>query len=139
MRRNGLVYCADVIARYGSSTGPFVLIERLGSVKGLALPGGKQEDGELLSETAKRELLEETGLIFTIEEVLGTYAEEDRDPRGHYASTVFIGSAQGAVRDESEKTRVLLLEEKEILKRRNEFVFDHFKILLNYFEKESSN
>jgi 8-oxo-dGTP diphosphatase len=134
MKQGAPIYCADIIARYGGPKGPIVLVERLGSIRGLALPGGKQEKDELLSETARREFREETGLALSIEGVLGTYAEGTRDPRGHYVSTVFVGKAIGVQRDESEKTRVLLLEKGEVLERRNEFVLDHFLILTNYFE-----
>ena len=54
------IYCADVVARYGN--GRIVIVDRLSSMKGFALPGGKQEGSELLSETAIREFREETGL-----------------------------------------------------------------------------
>lgn len=127
-----IVYCADVIARLNEPSGPFVLVERLSSQKGIALPGGKQEPGETLSDTACREFFEETGLTLTITEVLTTEAEEGRDPRGRYVSTVFLGYAEGTVRDEPGKTRVLLLTQQEVFEREREFVFDHFKILSDY-------
>ena len=132
---NAIVYCADVIARYGTPQGPLVLIERLGSVKGLGLPGGKQESFETLSETARRELLEETGLTFSISEVLGTRAEYGRDPRGRFISTVFLGIARGTMVNETDKTHVLLLSEAEVVQRKNKFVFDHFSILTDYFKR----
>ena len=133
-----IIYCADVIARLPGSHGPFVIVERLGSVQGLALPGGKQEPGETLSETACRELLEETGFQFVSKGTFGTYAEDARDERGRYVSTVFTGVAVGTKRDEPGKTRVLLLTEGEVLARKKEFVFDHFKILSEYLQKERS-
>ena len=129
-----IVYCADVIARYGSMNGPFVLIERLGAQKGFGLPGGKQEPGELLSETARREFLEETGLALSVTEVFATCADADRDPRGHFVTTVFIGIAEGDVRDEDGKTRVHLLAEQEAFDCRDRFAFDHFLILEKYLK-----
>jgi len=57
------------------------------SMTGLALPGGKQNPGETLSQPAQREFLEETGLLLTIEKTLETRAEEGRDPRGAPAPT----------------------------------------------------
>jgi ADP-ribose pyrophosphatase YjhB (NUDIX family) len=123
------IVCADAIARYGSG---IVVIERLSSLPGLALPGGKQDPGETLSETIVREVWEETGLRFVIEGVLGTYADPKRDPRGRYVSTVFSGIACGTVRDEGGKTRVLILTEQEIRDRKDRFVLDHFRMLEEY-------
>lgn len=132
---NPIVYCADVIARYGGPGGPLVLVWRLGSVQGLSLPGGKQEPGETLSETACRELFEETGLTLTITDVLETRAEPERDPRGNFVTTVFFGTAEGVVRDEVNKTRVCLLSGNEVVLREREFSFDHFSVLANYLKR----
>jgi ADP-ribose pyrophosphatase YjhB (NUDIX family) len=136
MEPKKIVYCADVIARLGNAHGPLVIIQRLGSQKGLSFPGGKQEPGEQLSDTARREFFEETGLILSIHEVLMTRAERARDPRGDYVSTVFTGIAQGVPRNEPGKTRVLLLQNHEALARQHEFVFDHSSLLMDYLEKE---
>lgn len=128
-----IVYCADVIARFGNPHGPIVLIRRLGTQKGLALPGGKQEKGESLSLAVCREFHEETGMSLSISSVLGTYAEDGRDERGRYVSTVFIGVASGLVRAEKDKTEVFLLQDSEVINCKDDFVFDHFQILLDYF------
>ncbi|MBI4992245.1 MAG: NUDIX hydrolase [Candidatus Harrisonbacteria bacterium] len=124
-----IIYCADVIARYGEH---IVIVERLGSVKGLALPGGKQDPGETLSQTVKREFLEETGLELVIEEVLGTRAEDGRDLRGRYVSTIFLGTAHGVPRDEVGKTRVKFFDLQTLAENRHLFVFDHAIILEEY-------
>ncbi len=128
-KNSGIVYCADVVALY---KGSIVIVERLGSVKGWALPGGKQNPGEMLTETAKREFKEETGLDLVIKETLFTRAEVDRDPRGRYVSTVFWGRAHGKSRDEPGKTKVIFLrpaELAELIKSKDRFIFDHASIL----------
>ena len=55
-----------------------------------AFPGGFVEYGERVEEAAKRELLEETGVVADIQSILGVYSKPDRDPRTHIISTVFI-------------------------------------------------
>lgn len=126
-----ITYCADAIAFYEES-GRIVIVERLGSVKGMALPGGKQDPGESLTQTIIREILEETGLAFKPEFVLGTYAEEGRDTRGRYVSTVFVGKATGTIREEQGKTKVTLLDPKGFEEIRNAFVFDHGEIIASF-------
>ena len=127
-----IIYCADVIARFGLGKS-IVVVERLGKGKGLALPGGKQDPGETLTMTAKREFEEETGLALVIDEVLATRAEAGRDPRGDYVSTFFVGKAHGALRDEPGKTRVALLDPQQFQEHKHLFVFDHASILEEYF------
>lgn len=122
--------CADIIAKH--ENGKYAFIERLTFPRGLALIGGKQED-EMLSQTAIREGFEESGLCMVIEAVLGTYADVNRDPRGHSISTVFICRARGKSKDEHEKTKVIFLTKEEVLEMKNRFVFDHFQILQDYF------
>lgn len=126
-----IIVCADVIATSGD--GRIVIIERLEQNKGLALPGGKKEHDELLSVTARREMYEETGMSLNIRAVLGTYAQDDRDPRGRFVSTAFIGEATGTLRDEHDKTHVILLTRDEIVARKEDFLFDHFDILSDHF------
>jgi len=128
---NAPIICADVIARHGDS---FVLIQRKTNPIGLALPGGKHDPGETLSETAIRELYEETQLELTIQHTMGVYAHQGRDPRGNYISVVFIGVAVGTPKPETCKTEVLLLSQDEIILRSSELVFDHSQILTDYLK-----
>jgi 8-oxo-dGTP diphosphatase len=134
------VSCADAIAFY-ESTGKIVVVERLGSVKGLALPGGKREKkkGEYLSRTILREVLEESGLTFTITDVMDVYADPDRDPRGRYVSVVFIGTATGEIRDEPGKTKVSLYDLSTFNETRHLFAFDHARILEDFLKMRDSN
>lgn len=126
-----IIICADVIAKH---QGKFILVKRLNNPAGYALPGGKQNFGELLSNSARREFLEETGMSLEIESVLGTFANENRDPRGRYISTVFIGKAMGTPKNEPEKTTVIFLGIDELPAVKKQFIFDHWEILENYLK-----
>ena len=55
-----------------------------------ALPGGFLRPGETIEETAKRELLEETGVENPFLHLAGVYSEAKRDPRGWIISNSFI-------------------------------------------------
>lgn len=58
--------------------------------KGLyALPGGFLDINETLEETARREILEETGLKTPFLTQVHTFSELERDPRGRVITTCF--------------------------------------------------
>ena len=54
-----------------------------------AFPGGFADAGEELSNTARRELYEETSLTGVNTALLGVYSEPGRDPRGWVVSAAF--------------------------------------------------
>jgi len=56
----------------------------------LALPGGFVEPNELVMDAAKRELLEETGVVARDLAFVGWYDEPDRDPRDRIISMAFL-------------------------------------------------
>lgn len=126
-------YCVDGVILY-QDTGLIVVVQRLKGITGLALPGGKIDPGELPRKALKRELYEETRLESVEEEVFGLYARLDRDPRGHYASIVFMGLAHGEPEGESGKTNVILYDLKTFPETRHLFVFDHAQIIQDYLD-----
>jgi 8-oxo-dGTP diphosphatase len=118
----------DVLAEYESG---YVLIERLTAPRGLALPGGKIEDGEDPTSAIVREFREETGLTLSSLSVAGIYEGHARDPRFAYSrSTVFRGRAHGVIQNESGKTIVRIVPCDKIRRiPKEQFAFDHAMIL----------
>ncbi|MGV8086156.1 MAG: NUDIX domain-containing protein [Candidatus Woesearchaeota archaeon] len=127
--------CADMIAFYESK---LVLIERLSTPLGLALPGGRLDSGESLEQCAVREYLEETGLNFNLRDQFRTYSDPNRDPRGQKVSTVFYGLATGKIKNEVGKTRVILLDIKDLETIREKFVFDHYIVIKDFLRLKES-
>jgi len=88
---------ADVVALSmagPTSITPHVLLIRRGwpPYTGLwALPGGHVDPGETTEAAAVRELAEETGLRAELADLdlVGVYAEPDRDPRGRYVTWAY--------------------------------------------------
>ncbi len=117
----------DIIIEVGEE---IVLIKRKNPPHGWALPGGFVDYGESYETAAAREAEEETGIIVQNLLQFRTYSDPDRDPRQHTASTIFI--AQGLTKpmagDDAAKAELFT---KETLP---DLVFDHSKIVADYFE-----
>ncbi|MBC8318835.1 MAG: NUDIX hydrolase [Desulfobulbaceae bacterium] len=116
----------DIIIKIGRE---IVLIERKNPPLGWALPGGFVDWGESLEEAAVREAKEETGLDVTLTDQFHTYSSPDRDPRFHTISTVYTATASGTPKGADDARRAALFTQKNL----PPLVFDHQKILQNYF------
>jgi len=123
----------DIIIEIGEK---IVLIERKNPPYGWALPGGFVDYGESYETAALREAEEETGLKVTDLQQFRTYSDPNRDPRGHTASTVFIGRADHQPQAGDDAARADLFTKDTL----PSLAFDHGKILADYFQskKESS-
>jgi ADP-ribose pyrophosphatase YjhB (NUDIX family) len=60
-----------------------LMVKRKYEPKGYAFPGGMMEIGETVEETAKREILEETGIDADTISLLGIHSHPQSDPRWH--------------------------------------------------------
>jgi len=60
-----------------------IIIKRKFPPLGYAFPGGMMELGETIEETAKREILEETGIKAEVISLLGVHSHPFTDPRWH--------------------------------------------------------
>lgn len=119
----------DIIIEIGEQ---IVLIERKNPPYGWALPGGFVDYGESYETAALREAEEETSLRVRGLRQFYTYSEPDRDPRGHTASTVFIGTSDGSPKAGDDAARAELFS-KDTLPT---LAFDHGKILADYFKSK---
>ena len=91
-----------------------------------ALPGGFVEYGETTEDAVVREIQEETGLMTTIENLLGVYSDPSRDPRGHTVSVVYIlNILAGDIQAGSDATQVSFFDFHNL----PQLAFDHEKII----------
>ena len=108
---------------------PIVLIERANPPHGWAIPGGFVDVGESVEDAARREILEETGLVVTLACLLGVYSDPARDPRGHTVTPVFIGQASGVpVGGDDARTAKAF----NVMALPSPLAFDHAEILADY-------
>ncbi len=116
----------DIIIEIGDQ---IVLIERKNPPYGWALPGGFVDYGESFETAALREAEEETHLKVQDLRQFRTYSNPDRDPRGHTASTVFIGKAKGTPSAGDDAARAGLFKKDKL----PSLAFDHAEILADYY------
>ncbi len=92
MKRNISVTVDSVVFCKVNNTFKVLLIQRKNEPfkEMWALPGGFVEEGEDLETAAKRELLEETGVVVQSMEQVQAFGKPGRDPRGHTISIAFL-------------------------------------------------
>lgn len=109
---------------------PIVLIERLNTPYGWALPGGFVDYGESVETAAKREAQEETDLDVTLVEQFHVYSDPARDQRKHTLSIVFIATATGEPTAQDDAQNLAIIAPWEMPEK---LCFDHDQILQDYW------
>jgi ADP-ribose pyrophosphatase YjhB (NUDIX family) len=102
-----------------------LLIERANPPHGWALPGGFVDRGERLDTATRREAGEETGLALTGLEQFAAYSDPARDPRGHTVWVVYLATARGEPRADSDAAGLAWFPWDEL----PPLAFDHGTIL----------
>ena len=94
----------DLIIHYvdhQSQRDGIVLVQRGKSPYGIAIPGGHAEWGLSYADNALKEGREETGLTLKLlsdpHYPFTVRSEPDRDPRGHYATVVYVAQGSGVL------------------------------------------
>jgi len=107
-----------------------ILIKRKNLPYGWAIPGGFVDYGEPLEEAAVREAKEETNLDVKLMRQFHTYSDPKRDLRHHSISTVYIARGEGKPTAKDDAIEIGIFNESNLP---DEIVFDHCKILMDYF------
>lgn len=124
-------FTADAVALARRHGGVFVLLIQRGNEPfsgRWALPGGFVDEGERPEDAARRELAEETGLVYDgALELVGVYGDPGRDPRGWTISAayraVLEGPAEVAGADDAAEARWFAIHDLPPL------AFDHDRIV----------
>jgi 8-oxo-dGTP diphosphatase len=110
--------------------GGLVLVRRRNPPPGWAIPGGFVDYGESTADAARREALEETGLVVTLTELFHVYSDPSRDARGHTISVVYVATAQGLPRAADDAAEARVFRDDRLP---SPLAFDHARILGDYF------
>jgi 8-oxo-dGTP diphosphatase len=109
---------------------PIVLIERLNSPLGWAIPGGFVDYGEPVEVAARREAEEETGLAVELVEQFLVYSDPKRDERQHTISVVFLATASGEPMAGDDAKNIGIFESWRVP---SNLCFDHDRVLQDYW------
>ncbi len=114
----------------------------------LALPGGFADQNETVEQTAKRELLEETGVDGADMKLVGVYSRPERDPRGWVVSAAFVARVdwekiKPAAADDAASARWYTLQQGDAglvfrlgdeIYTQSSLAFDHAEIIKDALE-----
>ena len=124
------------VALFGQQDGDLhVLVIRRGwdPYKGCwALPGGHVDAGEETLSAARRELAEETGLSVADElQLVGVYADPDRDPRGRYVGFAYTACLPDTPTPTAgdDATEAEWIPVAELMATTGSLAFDHDRII----------
>lgn len=123
---------ADIIV---AVEGGIVLIRRKNPPYGWAIPGGFIDYGESAEDAARREIMEETGLVVEDLRLFGCYSDPGRDPRFHTLSVVFTARSSGtpSAGDDAGEAGIFTRDTLP-----SPLAFDHARILTTYFDSRMS-
>lgn len=96
-----------------------------------ALPGGFMDMDERLHNTAKRELMEETGIQLDELQFFDVYDDPQRDPRGRTIGIVYYALVPQPIKpeasDDASSAQWFSIEELPQLAFDHKLIIDHFK------------
>lgn len=117
-----------------NSKNEILLIERKNPPYGWAIPGGFIDYGEKVEDAAKRELLEETGILAEKINFLGIYSDPTRDPRFHTIGTVYytFSDEKPMPQDDAKDARFFPITDLP-----DNIAFDHRQIIEDFIKKIS--
>ncbi|ELS03733.1 ADP-ribose pyrophosphatase [Xenococcus sp. PCC 7305] len=110
---------------------PIILIERLYTPFGWAIPGGFIDYGESAERAAIREAKEEVCLDVELVEQFHAYSDPDRDARQHTIAIVFIAIAKGQPQAADDAKNFAIFDQGQMP---NNLCFDHAQILKDYWQ-----
>lgn len=99
------------------------------------LPGGLIDWGEDVATSAKREMIEETGLTIThVDRLVGVYSQPERDPRFHAICVTVAAQVEGTFKigDPDEVLEVRAFPVDQLPQDR--LAHDHARQLKDYFD-----
>ncbi len=103
-----------------------------------AIPGGFKRPNETLDEAAKRELVEETGVVAaSLLTQFGAYGDPARDPRMNVVTVAYLAVLRdvGAIVAGTDAAEAALVPMADVLDGKRELAFDHQQIARDAIER----